>query len=119
MRINIPDLGSFSEDCGLKCLAKCSDGRFEAGKDGVTGIYATGDGKVEFIRSETDGIFLPRSKHNHFVNVGEPIGEIVDPMTGQLKSRITAGRDGLLFTLRNYPVVYEGDLLARILTGIM
>ena len=49
MRINIPDLGSFSEDCGLKCLAKCSDGRFEAGKDGVTGIYATGDGKVEFI----------------------------------------------------------------------
>ncbi|MCI9213732.1 MAG: HAD hydrolase-like protein [Oscillospiraceae bacterium] len=49
MRINIPDLGSFSEDCGLKRLAKCSDGRFEAGKDGVTGIYATGDGKVEFI----------------------------------------------------------------------
>ena len=46
MRINIPDLGSFSEDCGLKRLAKCSDGRFEAGKDGVTGIYATGDGKV-------------------------------------------------------------------------
>ena len=39
MRINIPDLGSFSEDCGLKRLAKCSDDRFEAGKDGVTGIY--------------------------------------------------------------------------------
>ncbi|MCI9072973.1 MAG: succinylglutamate desuccinylase [Lachnospiraceae bacterium] len=77
------------------------------------------DGKVEFIRSETDGIFLPRSKHNHFVSVGEPIGEIVDPMTGQVKSRITAGKDGLLFTLRNYPVVYEGDLLARILTGIV
>lgn len=77
------------------------------------------DGKVEFIRSETDGIFLPRSKHNHFVCVGEPIGEIVDPMTGQVKSRIEAGKDGLLFTLRNYPVVYEGDLLARILTGIM
>ncbi|MFG6355240.1 MAG: succinylglutamate desuccinylase/aspartoacylase family protein [Acetatifactor sp.] len=77
------------------------------------------DGKVEFIRSETDGIFLSRSKHNHFVCVGELIGEIVDPMTGQVKSRITAGRDGLLFTLRNYPVVYEGDLLARILTGIM
>jgi len=77
------------------------------------------DGKVEFIRSETDGIFLPRSKHNHFVCVGEPIGEIVDPMTGQIKSRIEAGKDGLLFTLRNYPVVYEGDLLARILTGIM
>lgn len=76
------------------------------------------DGKVEFIRSEMEGIFLPRSKHNHFVCVGELIGEIVDPMTGQVKRRITAGKDGLLFTLRNYPVVYEGDLLARILTGI-
>lgn len=76
------------------------------------------DGKVEFIRSEVEGIFLPRSKHNHFVCVGELIGEIVDPFTGQVKSRIMAGKDGLLFTLRNYPVVYEGDLLARILTGI-
>ena len=76
------------------------------------------DGKVEFIRSEVEGIFLPRSKHNHFVCVGELIGEIVDPMTGQVNRRITAGKDGLLFTLRNYPVVYEGDLLARILTGI-
>lgn len=76
------------------------------------------DGKVEFIRSEMEGIFLPRSKHNHFVCVGELIGEIVDPMTGRVKSRITAGKDGLLFTLRNYPVIYEGDLLARILTGI-
>ena len=76
------------------------------------------DGKVEFIRSEMEGIFLPRSKHNHFVCVGELIGEIVDPLTGQVKSQITAGKDGLLFSLRNYPVIYEGDLLARILTGI-
>ena len=77
------------------------------------------DGKVEFIRSDVEGIFLPRSKHNHFVCVGELIGEIVDPMTGQVKKQVKAGKDGLLFTLRNYPVVYEGDLLARILTGIM
>ena len=27
------------------------------------------DGKVEFIRSDVEGIFLPRSKHNHFVCV--------------------------------------------------
>lgn len=77
------------------------------------------DGKVEFIRSDVEGIFLPRNKHNHFVCVGELIGEIVDPMTGQVKRQVAAGKDGLLFTLRNYPVVYEGDLLARILTGIV
>ena len=77
------------------------------------------DGKVEFIRSDVEGIFLPRNKHNHFVCVGELIGEIVDPMTGQVKRQVAAGKDGQLFTLRNYPVVYEGDLLARILTGIV
>ncbi len=76
------------------------------------------DGKVEFIRSEAEGIFLSRIQHNHFVSMGELIGEVVDPITGEVKSRITADKIGLLFTLRNYPLVYEGDLLARILTDI-
>ena len=30
---------------------------------------------------------------------------------------LMAPADGLLFTLREYPVVYLGSLLARILTG--
>ena len=30
---------------------------------------------------------------------------------------LMAPADGLLFTLREYPVVYPGSLLARILTG--
>ena len=49
MTINIPDLGVFDESYGLKVLDKCSDGKFEVGKCGVKGVYATGDGKVEFI----------------------------------------------------------------------
>lgn len=76
------------------------------------------DGKVNFIRSEVTGIFLPRIEHNHYVRKGNLIGEIVDPFTGEIKKKIHAGEDGLLFTLRVYPVVYEGDLIARILTDI-
>lgn len=49
MIINIPDLGVFDENSGLKQLDFCSDGRFRVGECGVRGIYATGDGKVEFI----------------------------------------------------------------------
>ena len=49
MTFNIPDLGIFDENSGLKVLTKCSDGHFEVGADGVEAIYATGDGKVEFI----------------------------------------------------------------------
>lgn len=56
-------------------------------------------------------------EHNHYVNQGDLIGEVVDPYTGTVKKRIIAGRRGLLFTLRVYPAVYEGDLLARILVS--
>lgn len=49
----IPALGEFEEDCGLIDIGKCSDGVFEAGKNGVNAVYATGDRKVEFICFET------------------------------------------------------------------
>lgn len=45
----IPNLGSFDENCGLKNIHKCSDGVFAEGVNGVKTVYATGDGKVEFI----------------------------------------------------------------------
>lgn len=74
------------------------------------------DGEVEFIRSAVDGVFLPLIEHNHYVKKGDLIGEVVDPFEGTVKRQIRTERGGLLFTLRAYPVVYEGDLLARILT---
>ncbi len=43
-----PDLGLVDE-LGLTPLAVCGDGRHRVGGGGVTGIAATGDGKVEFI----------------------------------------------------------------------
>ena len=74
------------------------------------------DGEVEFIRSNEDGVFLPLIEHNHYVKKGDLIGEVVDPFEGTVKQQIRTEHGGLLFTLRAYPVVYEGDLLARILT---
>lgn len=49
MKYVIPDLGTFDQSCGLKKLDKCSDGLFESGKNGVVNVFATGDGKVEFV----------------------------------------------------------------------
>lgn len=49
MKYIIPDLGEFDENCGLKIIDECSDGCFRAGENGVKNVYATGDGKVEFI----------------------------------------------------------------------
>ncbi|MCR4616959.1 MAG: succinylglutamate desuccinylase/aspartoacylase family protein [Lachnospiraceae bacterium] len=75
------------------------------------------DGSVEFIRSEKAGIFIPLTEHNHFVKAGDIIGEIFDPFIGEKLMDVVSEQPGLLFTQRIYPVVSEGDLLARILTG--
>lgn len=75
------------------------------------------DGSVEFIRSANAGIFMPTTEHNHFVKSGDTIGVVLDPYSGEILQKIVTEHSGLLFTQRIYPVVSEGDLLARILTG--
>lgn len=76
------------------------------------------DGEVDFIRSNTTGVFLPAIAHNHYVRKGDKLGEIVSPLEGKVLDEIMVKKSGLVFTLREYPFVREGSLLARILTGI-
>ncbi len=76
------------------------------------------DGSVEFLRAEAAGVFIPQIAHNHYVQEGETIGEIVDALAGEKQQEIVAAKPGLVFTLREYPIVYKGALLARILTDI-
>lgn len=73
------------------------------------------DTKVRFLNAASSGIFVPHAVHNSFVKTDEHIGEIVDPLTGEVLHEIKSPCDGLLFTLRAYPVVDEGSLIARIL----
>lgn len=76
------------------------------------------DGEVDFIRSKMTGVFLPAIAHNHYVRKGDKLGEIVSPLEGKVLDEIRVERSGLVFTLREYPFVREGALLARILMGI-
>lgn len=76
------------------------------------------DGEVVFIRSECTGVFLPAIEHNHYVKKGDRLGEIVSPLEGKVLDEIIARKSGLVFSLREYPFVREGSLLARILIGI-
>ena len=76
------------------------------------------DGEVDFIRSKITGVFLPAIAHNHYVRKGDKLGEIVSPLEGKVLDEIRVERSGLVFTLREYPFVREGALLARILMGI-
>ncbi len=74
------------------------------------------DGEVEFIRSNHRGIFLPSIEHNHYVVPGQVIGILVDPFTGETYEEIRSKKGGLIFTLRVSPMVYEGSLIARVLS---
>ncbi len=71
-------------------------------------------GDVSYINASDCGLFVPSIDHCQFVKEGNKIGEIVDPLSGETKCIVTSPADGILFTLREYPIVYEGSLLARI-----
>ena len=73
--------------------------------------------EVVFINADKAGIFIPSVEHNGIVKKGQELAVIADPLTGEVRQTLMAPADGLLFTLREYPVVYPGSLLARILTG--
>lgn len=42
------------------------------------------------------------------------MGEIIDVLHGEVLERVISPCNGMIFTLREYPVVYEGSLIARI-----
>ena len=75
------------------------------------------DGYVGYINAEKSGIFVPQAEHLDHVKQGDHVGVIVSPLTGEVLQRIAAPCDGMIFTLREYPVVNEGSLIARILGG--
>ncbi|MFI3320523.1 MAG: M14 family metallopeptidase [Rikenellaceae bacterium] len=79
----------------------------------VDGVISRGD-EVSFVNADASGIFLTERKTSERVEVGEEIGTIVDPLTGDILHHVVSDVKGFIFTLRAYPVVYDGSLLARI-----
>ncbi len=69
---------------------------------------------VTFLNAETSGVFLTELKCGVDVRKGQTIGQIVDPLRGKILSTVTSPTEGYLFTIRAYPIVYEGSLMARI-----
>lgn len=76
-------------------------------------IVCKGD-RVAFLNAECSGVFLTDMRTGRIVTEGQTIGKIVDPLTGATLSNVVAPVDGFLFTIRAYPIVYEGSLMARI-----
>jgi len=87
----------------------------DAGRTQIRTPLISKDLGVGFLNSDAGGIFIPHAVHGSHVNTGDRIGSVIDPLTGSVVEETIAPCSGLLFTLREYPVVFGGSLLARIM----
>lgn len=70
---------------------------------------------VSYLNASVGGLFIPSVKHWEELKQGEVIGRIVDPLCGKVLDEVKAPVDGILFTIRDYPIVDEGSLMGRLL----
>lgn len=70
---------------------------------------------VFFFNAATGGLFVPCVKHWQKLKKGDLIGRIFDPLSGKILNEIICPIDGILFTIRDYPIVDEGSLIGRLL----
>ena len=75
--------------------------------------------EVEFVNAKTSGIFMPCIDHLDGIKKGDHMGDIFNPLTGVIEEKVISPCDGMIFTLREYPVVYEGSLIARVVGGVL
>lgn len=72
---------------------------------------------LERIKNDEPGVFLPSVSLGEWVAAGQVIGEIVSSLEGRVLEQITSIREGRVSTLRKYPLVYKGSLIARVITA--
>ncbi|MDY2816852.1 MAG: M14 family metallopeptidase [Bullifex sp.] len=70
---------------------------------------------VIFLNAPSSGIFIQTAHHGAILEKGEEVGIIVNPLTGDVLSRMVSPERGWLFTIREYPVTDQGSLIARML----
>lgn len=70
---------------------------------------------VTYLNAAKSGVFVPNVKHWERLKKGDHIGSIIDPLKGVVLDKIVSPVDGILFTIRDYPIVSEGSLVGRLL----
>lgn len=92
-------------------------GIWEAEPAAVKTPIISAEGQVRFISAEKTGIFVSAVCEMGAIGMGTHIGDVIEPISGQVLQRIDSPTEGIIFTLREHPVVYKGTLLARIYGG--
>lgn len=78
-------------------------------------VLSKDPGDVYYLNASVSGLFIPAARHGAKLKKGEIIGCITDPLCGKVLDEVKAPADGMLFTIRDYPIVDEGSLIGRLL----
>ena len=78
-------------------------------------MISTDPDDVCYLNASASGLFVPSVKHGAKLSEGDLIGRIVDPLNGKVLDEVRSPLAGMLFTIRDYPIVDEGSLMGRIL----
>ena len=75
------------------------------------------EGEVTFLTAKESGIFVSAVDSMGRIGIGTHIGDIIEPIEGRIIQRIESPTDGIIFTLRENPVVHKGALIARVMVA--
>lgn len=70
---------------------------------------------VSYLNASVGGLFVPTVHHWEELKKDDEIGKIIDPLSGKVLDIVKSPVDGILFTIREYPIVDEGSLVGRLL----
>lgn len=68
------------------------------------------------IVSSTGGLFVARTRAGKALKADDPVGEIRDLYSGETLELVTAPEEGYLVTMRDFPLIYENETVAVLLT---
>lgn len=69
---------------------------------------------VTMIQAQHAGLFVKHAEVGQTLKQGDKIGELIDPVQGNVLENVCSPCPGLLFTLREHPLTGKGAPLARI-----
>lgn len=70
---------------------------------------------VSYLNAGIGGLFIQKVHHWETLKKGDIIGQIINPLSGKVLEDVVSPVDGILFTIREYPIVDEGSLVGRLL----
>jgi predicted deacylase len=79
-------------------------------------VHFFGPGQTARLVADTAGLFISSLEVGRWLQAGDLIGHVYDGFDGRLRAQVKTPVSGLLSGIRRQPLLFEGDLIARIQT---